>query len=73
MNYITIAKLNKNILGKYKQKIITSDVILTEERLNNHILKYYKIEYLQISAYIKIIIEKPDLIIEDNSHRLYLA
>ena len=44
-------------------------MILTYERINNHILRYYKKEYDQIKDYLIEIIENPDLIIEDNSHK----
>lgn len=30
-----IGKLNRNILGKYKEKVITDDVILTDERIKH--------------------------------------
>lgn len=67
--YIYICKIDKKKIGEYKDKIIVEDVILTYERLNNHILVYHKNEYYQIKEYIQRIIEQPDLIIEDNSHK----
>ncbi len=67
--YIEIGKINQNKIAKYSEKIITNIVILTYERLNNHILKYHKKEYYQIEKYIREIIEEPDFIIEDNSHK----
>ena len=48
-----ICKINKNILGKYKEKIISKDVILTQERLENHILLYHKKDYEQLVPYLK--------------------
>lgn len=63
-----IANLNKNILGAYKNKLITEEVILTDERLYQHILIYHNVEYKQFKPYLKDIIEKPDFIIEDNRH-----
>ena len=46
--YISVGKINKNQVGNYKEKIITEDVILTQERLNTHILVYHREEYYQI-------------------------
>lgn len=63
-----ICKINKNILGKYKYKIISNDVILTQERLENHILLYHKKDYEQLAPYLKDIILNPDFIIDDNRH-----
>lgn len=64
-----ICKINKNILGKYKNVIITRDVILTQERLENHILIYHKKDYEQLAPYLKDIINNPDFIINDNRHK----
>ena len=48
-----IGKLDKNKLRKYKNKVITSQVILTDERLNEHILvKHFK-EYIQLKPFLK--------------------
>ena len=66
--YIKVAKVDKNKIKPYDTKIITDEIILTYERLNNHILKYHKEEYYQIEKYMKDIIEDPDFIIEDNAH-----
>lgn len=63
-----ICKINKNILGKYKDKINTRDVILTNERLENHILIYHKKDYEQLFPYLKDIINNPDYILDDNRH-----
>lgn len=67
-----IAKLNKNKLGKYKNELITEEVVLTNERLYQHILIYHKKEYKQLKPYLKDIIEKPDFILEDNRHEATL-
>lgn len=66
--YINIGKIDKEKIGKYKNRIITEDVILTYERLNNHILAYHKDEYYEIEKYVRDIIENPDIIIDDNAH-----
>ena len=63
-----ICKINKNILGKYKEKIISKYVILTQERLENHILLHHKKDYEQLKPYLKDIILSPDFIIDDNRH-----
>ncbi len=67
MQYIT--KLDRKKLGKYEKRIITEDVILTNERLYEHILVFHESEYEQLKTYIKSIIENPDYIIEDNRHK----
>ena len=64
MQYIT--NLDKEKLGIYKNTIITEEVILTDERLYEHILLYHEEEYKQLKPYIRNIIKNPDYIIEDN-------
>lgn len=64
-----IGKLDKNKLGKYKNIMITNKVILTGERLHEHILMKHKDEYEQLKYYIKDIIENPDIIIDDNRNK----
>lgn len=66
MQYIT--KLDRNKLGKYVKMLITEEVILTDERLYEHILLFHEDEYKQLRPYIKNIIENPDYIVEDNRH-----
>lgn len=63
-----IGKIDLNKIGKYKENIITDEVILTDERLYEHILVYHKPDYEQFKNYIAYIIENPDYIIEDNRH-----
>jgi len=65
---IYIGKLDKNKLGEYKNKLITDEVVLTEERLAKHILDKHFKEYIQLKDYIKEIIENPDYIVKDNRH-----
>ena len=67
-SYTYVANLNKENIGNYWNKIITNEVILTEERLNGHILIYHKDEYLQLKDFLKEIIEDPDFVLEDNTH-----
>ena len=66
--YITIGKIDIEKINKYKEKVVTNEVILTHERLNNHILRYHEKEYEQIGKFVTNIIEEPDYIIEDNAH-----
>lgn len=66
MQYIT--DLDKKKLGVYENKLITEEVILTDERLYEHILLCHEEEYKQLKPYIKNIIESPDYIVEDNRH-----
>ena len=56
MQYIT--KLDRNKLGEYGKMLITEEVILTDERLYEHILLFHEDEYKQLRPYIKNIIEK---------------
>ena len=64
-----VGKLKIETLGKYKEKIVTDEVVLTEERLYSHILIEHKKEYEQLKPYLEIIIENPDLIIDDNRNK----
>ena len=68
MNYTYIGEIDKNKIGFFNNIIITTTVILTYERLNNHILKYHKDEFQQINPYLKNIVENLDYVIEDNMH-----
>lgn len=66
MHYI--GKIDKNKIGIYAEKIITNDVVLTDERLNEHILIYHAKEYEQLESYLKEIVENPDIILNDNKN-----
>lgn len=61
-----IGKLNLTNLGKYEQKAITDEVVLTDERLKEHILIKHLNEYEQLKPYLKNIVENPDVILDDN-------
>ncbi len=65
-DYIYVGKLDSSKIGKYKNSIISEDLILTYERLNNHIYKYHKKEYDEIKLYLGNIIKNPDYVVEDN-------
>ena len=61
-----IGELNLENIGEYREKAITSEVILTDERLNEHILIKHFDVYMELKPYLKNIIESPDLILSDN-------
>ena len=63
-----IGNLDKHKLDKYKNKMITDEVILTKERLEEHILIMHKDDYSQLAGYLKHIIEDPDIILDDNRY-----
>ena len=67
--YRTIGKIDINKLGDYANKVITDEVVLTNERLYAHVLILHKDEYAKLEKYIKEIIENPDFIIEDNKNK----
>ena len=67
--YIKICKMKKVNLGKYVDKIVTDDLILTYERLYKHILLYHEKEYYQLQKYIINIILEPDIVIEDKEKK----
>jgi len=62
-----IGKLDKNKLGKYKYKIITDEVILTEERIK-HIKEHHPGDYEEYYKYLTEIIKNPDYIIDDSKN-----
>lgn len=63
-----IGKLDKNKLGKYRNKIITEDVIITEERIE-HIKEHHPKDYEGFGKYMKVIVECPDYVLEDNKNK----
>lgn len=62
-----IGKIDKNKLKRYKQKIITEDVVLTDERIK-HIKEHHPGDYEKYGRYISEIINSPDYIINDNKN-----
>ena len=62
-----IGELDKQKLGTYSKKIITTDVILTEERIK-HIKEHHPGDYEKYGMYIQEVIEEPDYILEDNKN-----
>ena len=68
LQYIT--NLDKNKLGVYKNQLITEEVVLTDERLYDHILLYHESEYKQLRPHIRKIIQEPDYIVEDKQKNM---
>ena len=62
-----IGELDKEKLGKYNDKLITNEVILTEERIK-HIKEHHPGDYEKYGIYISEIIKEPDYILEDNKN-----
>ena len=62
--YINIGKLDKSKISNYAKKIITDEVVLTNERLK-HILDNHKKDFELYFNNAKEIIEQPDYILED--------
>lgn len=62
-----IGRLDINKLGKYKEKVITDKVIITEERIK-HTEKRHPGDYQKYIEYIPDIISNPDYILEDKEN-----
>lgn len=62
-----IGKLDKEKLGEYKDKIITQEVIITNERIC-HIQKRHPGDYEKYMDYLPNIIEYPDYILKDKNN-----
>ena len=62
-----IGELDKEKLGRYSEKIITNEVILTEERIK-HIKDHHPGDYEKYGIYIPETIKEPDYILEDNKN-----
>ena len=63
-----IGKLSKKILGKYTNRIITEDVILTDER-KKHIYEDHPNDFNKIIENIESTIINPDEILEDSKNK----
>ena len=68
-----IGKLDKDKLGKYKDKIITTDVVLTDER-KNHIYQEHINDYDIIMKNLAKVVQNPREILEDfkNKNTIFL-
>lgn len=62
-----IGKLNKNIIGKYKEKVTTYDVVLTDER-KMHIFHNHKNDYEIIIDNINGTVLNPQEVLEDSNN-----
>ena len=62
-----IGNLDLSKLGKYRDKMVTTKVILTEERIV-HIENHHPGNYQNYNKYIEDIISNPDYIIDDNKN-----
>lgn len=62
-----IGKLNKNIIGKYKEKVTTYDVVLTDER-KMHIFHNHKNDYEIIIDNINGAVLNPQEVLEDSNN-----
>lgn len=62
-----IGKLNKNIIGKYKEKVTTYDVVLTDER-KIHIFHNHKNDYEIIIDNINETVLNPQEVLEDSNN-----
>ena len=63
-----IGQLDKNKLGRYKDKIKTLDIIITNERIE-HINKRHPGDYEKYIIYLSNCIKKPDYILEDKDNK----
>lgn len=64
---IFAGKIDKNKLKKYKERLVTENVILTAERLK-HIQEHHPGDYEKYGMYIKEVLKNPDYIIDDNKN-----
>lgn len=62
-----IGKIDRNKLGKYRDNVITDDVVLTNERIK-HIQEHHPGDYEKYGIYIPKIIDNPDYIIDDKKN-----
>lgn len=62
-----IGKIDRNKLGKYRDIVVTEDVILTEERIK-HIQEHHPGDYENYGFYIPEILSSPDYIINDSKN-----
>lgn len=62
-----VGKIDVEKLGKYKDKVMTDDVILTNERIK-HIQEHHPGDYETYRQYIQDIVENPDYVVDDNKN-----
>lgn len=59
-----IGKLNRSVLGKYKDKIVTDDIVLTAERVEHIFIDHFN-DFDKIMKSIDSVVLNPDEILED--------
>ena len=59
-----IGKLNRSILGKYKDKIVTDDIVLTSERIEHIYIDHFN-DFDKIMENIDRVVLNPNEILED--------
>lgn len=62
-----IGKIDKEKLGRYKDKIVTEDVIISEERIK-HVKEHHPGDFEKYGKYVGTIIEEPDYILVDSKN-----
>jgi len=62
-----IGKLDKNKLGEYKNKLVTEDVVITDERIN-HIKTQHPNIFEKYIQSLSDFIEKPNYILRDKKN-----
>lgn len=62
-----IGRIDREKLGMYKEKIVTEEVIMTNERIE-HTKKRHPGDYEKYIKYIPDIIQNPDYILEDKDN-----
>ncbi len=65
--YKRIGKIDINKLGKYKDLVVTDEVILTEERIQ-HIKERHLEQFEELQDYIEDVVYNPDYILQDMEH-----
>ena len=63
-----IGKLDRNKIGDYGIRIVTDDVILTDERIK-HIKTHHPGDFEKYGQYTTTIIENPDYVLEDSKNK----
>lgn len=59
-----IGKLNRSVLGKYKDKVVTDDIVLTAERVEHIFIDHFN-DFDKIMKSIDSVVLNPDEILED--------
>ncbi len=62
-----IGKLDKEKLGKYRDKVVTDEVVLTDERIE-HIKEHHPGDFENYGKYVSDIIEDPEYVVNDSKN-----